>query len=178
VAEEVTRAKMATHSSYEKNLSDKLIDWRSQSKRAIDGLTLLAKRLPNNEQKEIFYYDNIKGLLQAILHGSIEELQYYSKAKDKSIFKGQDTNYDNEFDNRIVQIAAFLVEEGTRICIEQYKTKHKLNDRLNQPIIDILDRAAGICDAIAFPFRVTKSQTLRYNIHAAEKNDKRKSNEK
>lgn len=89
----------------------------------------------------------------------------YDKHKDKSTFKGEDNDYDKNFDNRMLSIAAFLVKEGVRVCIEYYEAN---NRRTFTPVINTLNEAAGICDVMAFPFRAGKRLTVKYDI---EKNE-------
>jgi hypothetical protein len=132
------------------NPSGMLARFKSQCRNAITELTLLASRLPNEEQESIFDYDNIQALIEAMLQGNSEGLHSYFKANDKSIFKGNDRDYDNKFNSRITHTAALLVREGVKLCIDQYKSKLEQDSRLNQATIDKLNDAAEICDAIAF----------------------------
>jgi hypothetical protein len=132
------------------NLSGTLARFKRQSDDAIRDLTLLANKLPNEEQESIFDYENIQALIEAILQANNEGLHSYSKANDKSVVKGDNRDYDNRFNSRITHTAALLVREGVKFCIDQYKSKLEQDSRLNQATIDKLNDAAEICDAIAF----------------------------
>ena len=145
---------------------------RTQSARAISELAMLANKLPNEEQGKIFDYDNVECLLQAILKGNDQKLNYYSKAEEENketiIFQKENIEYDNNFNSRITHLAALLVREGIKICIDQYKSKIEQDSTLNQATIDKLKNAVEICDAIAFKLYspkielITKKQKLTY----------------
>src|SRR5215831_6325236 len=134
----------------ESNLSDTTTRLRSQSDRAINEFVLLATKLPNENQSDIFSYKNVGDLIKSILRGNNEGLHHYSKAENKGVFRGDNVQYDHDFDSRITHLAALLVKEGVNICISQYKTKVEQDSRLNQAIIDKLNAAVEACDAIAF----------------------------
>lgn len=141
----------------DENLSDTVRRYADQSNDAINDFILLCNKLPNSEQEKVITYENISKFIQAILKGNEYGLHNYNKHKKKTTFEGEDPNgYDKNFDNRVLSIAALLVNEGTKVCIEYYKTK---NRRPFNPVIDTLIEASAICDTIAYPFRV-KKQTM------------------
>jgi hypothetical protein len=136
---------------------------KMQSNNAISDLTILANKLPNEEQNAIFSYKNIESLLQAILKGNNDKLNYYSKSEDKGekkVFLGDNSEYDNNFNSRIIHLAALLVKEGIKKCIDQYSSKIERDSTLNKATIDNLKNAAEICDAIAFKLYLPKIELI------------------
>jgi hypothetical protein len=175
--EKTTRRLLSQHDIVElyntkENFSDDVRRYVKNANQGIDDFILLANKLTNSTQKEIFSYVNTKRLLEALLNGNTKGLHSYTKKGDKMIFKGTDEEQDNEFNNRILHIAALLVEYGTKVCIEHYARGK--NPTLIEPMIRILKEAAALCYAVAFPFRVTKSQTLIYDVSNKEKPRKKK----
>ncbi len=105
---------------------------------AMNDLTLFAQRLPDEAQKEIFSYTNIKKLTSAILG-------------ENELILGNSTPI---VDVRRIELAALLVRLGIWICIEQYRTKIEQDSDLNDLTINHLLRARDICNAISFKMRL------------------------
>jgi hypothetical protein len=105
---------------------------------AINDLTLIAQRLPDEAQKEIFSYTNIKKLESAIL-------------RDNELIGA---NSSTIVDVRRIELAALLVRIGIWICIQQYQTKIEQDSDLNDLTINHLLRARDICNAISFKMRL------------------------
>jgi hypothetical protein len=105
---------------------------------AIKDLTLIAQKLPDEAQREIFSYTNIKKFTSAIL-------------KENELVVGNSTSM---VDVRRIELAALLVRLGIWICIEQYQTKIEQDSDLNDLTINHLLRARDICNAISFKMRL------------------------
>ena len=105
---------------------------------AINDLALIAQKLPDEAQKEIFSYTNIKRLASAILRGN-------------EPIAGNTTTI---VDVRRIELAALLVRVGIWICIEQYQTKVEQDSDLNDLTINHLLRALDICNAISFKMKL------------------------
>lgn len=102
---------------------------RDHANRAINELILLANKLPDEKQEQIFNYVNMKELIESVL----------TKTDDHTI-------PDEELsDVRRTQLAALLVEEGVKVCIKKYKSLFSETPTLAEPIIDQLNKAKGIC---------------------------------
>jgi hypothetical protein len=134
---------------HDRYLDDSVRDYRRQSIQAIDDLIMFGSKLPNITQSEIFSFGNVSRLVTQILHGNTEKLYKYEKNKNRSIYKGDNNDYDNEFSTRIVQIAAFIVRAATEVCIAYYKENHKHEPELNKYVVDPIMDAAMICQIIA-----------------------------
>jgi hypothetical protein len=162
--ENSTKKKLREHDwiSYiknETNPSQSLARCRSALKEAISQLILLANKLPNDEQEEILTKDSIREIIQALLSKNIDGIHSYKA--NKPLLEGKDFTYDAEHNKKILQIAALLVQEGTRICKEQYEASNV--QELSKYIIEPLDNANAICSAMALT-RVIKSSRLKYNV--------------
>jgi hypothetical protein len=132
------------------NLSAQEADWKRLSISALEDMILLAKKLPNDVQKEMFRHDNIRSFVQAILKGNEKGLYSYTKSTNKAEFTGENKEHDDEFDKRVTQIAACLVTEGIKICVQHYKKYHEPNSLLNEPLIKSLNDVVDRCNAMAF----------------------------
>jgi hypothetical protein len=133
-----------------KNLSAAEADWKNESIDAIRDLTLFANKLPNDIQKDIFQYENIRKFAQAILKGNEKGMYSYSKSKDRIVFNRQNRDYDKEFDKRVTQIAACLVTEGIKVCVEYYEKYLGTDFMLDEPLIENLNNVAKRCSAMVF----------------------------
>jgi hypothetical protein len=138
-----TRKKLLEHNweeiaSRDSNPYQTLHRLRSMANRAINDLTLIAQRLPDEAQKDIFSYTNIKKLASAIL-------------RENELIVGNSTTI---VDVRRIELAALLVRVGIWICIEQYQTKIEQDSDLNDLTINHLLRARDICNAISFKMRL------------------------
>jgi hypothetical protein len=132
------------------NLSAQEADWKRLSISALEDMILLAKKLPNDVQKEMFRYDNIRSFLQAILRGNEKGLYSYTKSSNKAEFRGENKEHDDEFDKRVTQIAACLITEAVKTCTEYYEKHIGPNPLLNKPLIEKLNEVAQLCNAMVF----------------------------
>jgi hypothetical protein len=106
---------------------------RSQVDRAIDQLSLLAKKLPDDKQEQVFGYYNLKRLIISLLN------------KDNYA-----DSVDETSDTRRTQLAALLVEEGIKLCIKKYELLLSETPALTGPTIEHLNKAIDICKDIAY----------------------------
>jgi hypothetical protein len=158
-----------------KNLSAAEADWKRESIAALKDMILLANKLPNDVQKDMFHYDNIRRFIQAILNGNEKGLYSYTKSTNKAEFKGENPDHDAEFDKRVTQIAACLVTEGIKVCIEYYKKYHESNPTLNGPLIKTLNDVVERCNAMVFKIVYTNYQwpslsDIASHLHSPEFN--------
>ena len=109
---------------------------RDMTIRAIDDLTLLAEKLPEDKQKEIFTHSRIKGLITQLLYGG--RTRTYSKP-DTS-----DTSYP-----RRAQLAAMLVGKGTGLNSHQFQLLNRDTPSLVEPTTNHLRQAVNICKDIS-----------------------------
>lgn len=114
------------------NPTQKWIRLRDRANSAISDLKLLADRLPDNRQQEIFDYAKIKALVSTILRQPV----------------WLDSNQD-KFDARRTRLAAILAEESLKKCIDQYKNKIEKSDIFNKQNISLLENAISLCKEIA-----------------------------
>ncbi|NAL78419.1 hypothetical protein [Nitrososphaera sp. AFS] len=161
--ERATRKKLIEHNWKEiarrdSNKYQTLLRLQKNAITMVDDLTLIARRLPEETQKEIFSYTNVNKLLKAIL----------------GMLPVNRTNVD---DVRRSELAGLLVRLGIRICIEQYRTKVEQDSDLNNLTINHLVRAKEICNAISFRLRMpriveeAKKQKLVYLFNWNKVND-------
>ena len=114
------------------NPTQKWIRIRDRANSAISDLKLLADRLPDNRQQEIFDYAKIKALVSTILRQPV----------------WLDSNQD-KFDARRTRLAAILAEESLKKCIDQYKNKIEKSDVFNKQNVSLLENAISLCNEIA-----------------------------
>jgi hypothetical protein len=119
-----------TFVKHDANPSQTSFRFKSQANRAIKDLVLLADKLPNTIQKEIFSYLNIQELVKSILKENF------------------DTDSDGEA--RRAHLAALLVKEGIEVCAQYYRSRVEGNPILNQPLLDQLYRISNFCEEIAY----------------------------
>jgi len=121
-----------------------LLRLRGQATKAIGDLVLLARKLPDDNQKGIFNYANTEELINSILGVNTET----DARIEGSIFK---LDYDIEAvpDARRAELAAILVRRGTDFCIKEYQNVIQPNHILNEPILSQLQKSADICRGIS-----------------------------
>jgi hypothetical protein len=112
--------------------------WKDQANRAINDLTLIAQKLPDDTLKDIFNYTNIRKVVSAILRENEFAVRNSATVDDV----------------RRIQLAAVLVEIGITTCINEYGSKIEQDSVLNELTINHLSRARDICDAISFKMRL------------------------
>ena len=101
-----------------------------QAQRAINDLTLLARKMPNEKLANVFMYDNLKGFIEAILQS------------ERKV-------HERNFDSRTTQLAALLVNLGIEYCKHEYEQNVEQHPSLNRATKEKLDAAVEICDAVA-----------------------------
>jgi len=106
---------------------------RQMTIRAIDDLTLLAEKLPEDKQKEIFTHSLIEGLITQLLYGG--RARTYSKP---------DTSTP-----RRALLAAMLVERGTTLNSRQFNLLNRDTPSLVEPTTNHLHQAVNICKDIS-----------------------------
>jgi hypothetical protein len=125
-------------------------DIRPKVHDAIDQLALLAHKLPNVKQAEIFGPESIAKLVTALL---------FPVKKD--------FDFDDELDIRRTKIAALLVEKGLVKCMSQYTEVIQRRPELGEDLIKGLKKSDSICKAISLEIesRKTQSEILKKNNH-------------
>ena len=125
------------------NPNQTLLRLKRQAKRAIGDLALLARKLPNDNQKAIFNYANIQELVNSILNVNTET----DARVEESIFNWSDIEIVP--DARRTELAALLVRRGTDFCIKEYQNVIQPNHILNEPILSQLLKSVDICRGIS-----------------------------
>lgn len=113
--------------------------WRrlkDESIAAINDLILLANRLPDDRQREIFSPTRIDALIAQIL-----DLGPFSQTH-------------KDFNPRKSEIASRLVKRAIDLHINQYVNSSPETPSLNQPTIDHLKQAANICNDISYNMKL------------------------
>lgn len=147
----------------ERNPSQFWIRIRSQVDRAINQLSLLTTKLPDDKQEEVFSYDNIKKLIISLLNKD----NYADSAQELS-------------DTRRTHLAALLVEEGIKVCIKKYELLLSETPALTGPTIEHLNKAKDICKDIAYKVDsnqrefVEEKLTYLFNWNRIPGNDSKK----
>ena len=114
------------------NPTQKWIRLRDRANRAISDLKLLADRLPDTRQQEIFDYGKIREFLSTILRQPV----------------WLDSNHD-KFDARRTRLAAIMAEESLKKCIDQYKNKIEKSEVLSKQNVSLLENAISLCNEIS-----------------------------
>ncbi len=96
---------------------------------AIDDLGLLASRLPNDKQFEIFNEETIGNLLKSIL--------LIDKSEDKAKVR-----------NSNLQLASMLIDVCIYPCLVEFRKQNKNTPESSKPTIEYLERAVLICKEI------------------------------
>jgi hypothetical protein len=132
--------------TWKRDIKDKVIT-------VLSDLILLAHKLPNDKQEEIFTIQGVEKLISALL---------FPREKD--------FDYD-QFDVRRTNIAALLVEKGLTKCISQYSKIIQPRQELNEDLITGLQKSSRICNVIALELQTqqlkleqlqSKSNNLSY----------------
>ena len=113
--------------------------WRrlkDQSITAINDLILLANKLPEDKQREIFSPPRIEALLAQIL--DLGELGLSNK----------------DFNSRKSEIAARLVKRGIDLNVNQYVNSSIDTPSLIKPTLDHLRQTVSICDDISYNMKL------------------------
>jgi hypothetical protein len=99
---------------------------------AISDPKLLADRLPDTRQQEIFDYAKIKEFVSTMLRQPV----------------WLDSNHD-KFDARRTRLAAIMAEESLKKCIDQYKNKIEKSEVLSKQNVSLLENAISLCNEIS-----------------------------
>jgi hypothetical protein len=120
---------------------------RKQANLALNDLALLARKLPDDKQDEIFD-DKIKGFIESIL--------VTDRIRDESINDPYfDTPVSNNLGYRRTKLAALVVKECIDLCVFQYKQLFRDTPSLNKPIVEHLERSKSMCDDISYKLNLT-----------------------
>jgi hypothetical protein len=106
-------------------------DVRSKVIKVLDELILLAHKLPNDKQEEVFNENTIARLVGAILFPRDSDLDHY------------------EMDSRRAKIASTLVHEGLTKLASQYGSTIQKRQELNEDLLAGLEKTKRVCNAIA-----------------------------
>jgi hypothetical protein len=123
---------------------------------AINDLSLIAHKLPEDTVAEIFTYDRVKKLIGSVL--SREDSPDHL-----------DTVGSSDLNSRRTYLAALLVEEGIKICIEKYLAQNRETPILTEATVGQLNQAIKICNEIAYmvdlPMRREREDNLQYQFN-------------
>ncbi len=136
----------------EKNDSNprlKLRRLKDQSIRAINDLSLIARKLPEQTQTEIFDYEVLKRLIEAILNVNSDEHSDFTNAGS---------------DPRRTYLGALLAEEGIKLCTRAYITQNRETPVLTDATVDQLNRTIKICNEIAYVMDLPDRTEVRDNL--------------
>ena len=136
----------------EKNDSNprlKLRRLKDQSIRAINDLSLIARKLPEQTQTEIFDYEVLKRLIEAILNVNSDEHSDFTNAGS---------------DPRRTYLGALLAEEGIKLCTRAYITQNRETPVLTDATVDQLNRTIKICNEIAYVMDLPGRTKVRDNL--------------
>jgi hypothetical protein len=139
---QITKQRWSDILKKDSNPIQKWIRLRDRANVAISDLKLLADRLPDNKQKEIFDYANIKELVSVMLRQRVWD----------------DSNHDN-YDARRTRLAAILAKEGLTKCIDQYKNRIETNEVLSKQTVSLLETAINLCNEIAMRIQLLETES-------------------
>lgn len=129
----LTERKWLEISKRDTNPTQTLHRLKSQANRAINDLVLLARKLPEDTQAEIFSYENMEKLIEAII-GEHEDISMLSLS---------------EFRNRITHISYLLLKLGISVCIGNYINYIEQDPVLHSATVDKLRNTIETCEAIS-----------------------------
>ena len=109
---------------------------KKQSVTAINDLTLLANKLPEDKQEEIFSPNRIEDLIAQIIH-----IGFFSKSHEN-------------FNSRKSEIASRLTKRGIDLNIDQYVNSSPETPSLIKPTLDHLKQTVDICSDISYKMRL------------------------
>jgi hypothetical protein len=117
------------------NSSQNLNRWKDQSNTALYDLSLIAKKIPEVTQENIFTREKMEPLILNIL---------------KMTFAlGQPCVSINKLDTRRARLCAMLIDRCTKFCISQYALLEQRASALTRPLINQLQQSVEICNEIA-----------------------------
>jgi hypothetical protein len=141
---------------------------RDRCREAISDLTLLANKLPEDTQDEIFSRKRIEPLIIEVLKFTsfLENKRdwYHKEWHDKPnsflplthSFKPSIT----KLDKRRIRLCSMLVERCIQFCISQYDILEQNTPNLTKPIRDHLRQSIELCNDIANKVELTDLQNL------------------
>jgi hypothetical protein len=113
---------------------------KNHSITAINDLILLANRLPEDKQKEIFSPTRIEALIAQILDVGILNLSH------------------KDFNSRKSELAARLIKRGINLNVYQYVNSSSDTPSLIKPTLDHLKQTVSICDDISYKMKLKNIQ--------------------
>jgi hypothetical protein len=129
-----------------------LMRLKKQSITAIDDISLLARKLPEDTLSGIFSYERLKKLIEAILW-------------DKNSDEYSDINNAGP-DPRRTYLGALLAQEGIKLCTKAYLAQNRETPILTEATVDQLNKTIKICNEIAYlvdlPARKESKDDLQY----------------
>ena len=136
---------------------------KKHSVTAIYDLTLLANKLPEDKQEEIFSPSRVEDLITQIIY-----IGFFSQSHEN-------------FNSRKSEIAARLIKRGIDLSINQYVNSSPETPSLIKPTLDHLNQAVDICSDISYKMKLknideeVESSEYRYlfswnNMLTREKN--------
>ncbi len=111
---------------------------RDQSIEAINDLILLAKKLPEDKQKEIFSPQIIDNFIRQVL------------------YLGERHPYQDSFNTRKAELAATLVNRGIDVNSYQYFRLNEDTPSLVKITIDQLKQCVSVCNDISYKLKLKK----------------------
>ena len=120
----------------ESNPSQTWLRLKKQSITAINDLILLANKLPEDKQKEIFSPARVEALVVQILY-----LGIFSQSH-------------KDFNSRKSEIAARLIKRGIDLNINQYVNSSPDTPSLIKPTLDHLRQTVDICNDISYKMKL------------------------
>lgn len=111
---------------------------RDSSINAINDLALIAQKVPEDKQNEIFGYKNIEKLLISI----------FGNKSDYYIHK--------TFSLRQLELASLLVEVGTSVCKSQIQKLNIDTPALAEATINHLDKSVDICKNVSYRIELNR----------------------
>lgn len=110
---------------------------RNASINAINDLALIAQKVPEDKQNEIFSYENVQKLLT-------------------SMFGSKSDYIHKTFSLRQLELASLLVEIGTSVCKSQIQKLNIDTLALAEATINHLDKSVDICKAVSYRIELNK----------------------
>ena len=121
---------------------------RDQSIEAINDLILLAKKLPEDKQKEIFSPHIIDSFMRQIL------------------YLGERHPYQDSFNPRKAEVAAILVSRGIDVNSYQYLRLNEDTPSLVKATVDHLKQCVSVCNDISYKLKLRnieeEAEELKY----------------
>lgn len=110
---------------------------RNASINAINDLALIAQKVPEDKQNEIFSYENVQKLLTSMF--------------------GSKSDYINKtFSLRQLELASLLVEIGTSVCKSQIQKLNIDTLALAEATINHLDKSVDICKNVSYRIELNR----------------------